>query len=196
MTRWRNSGNRYGIVTITFHWITLALVVLMVALGVWMEELPEGSYDRFQALQLHKSVGITLLLLTLTRLLWRLADPPIALAATLPDWQKRAARLVHWGLYLLLMLVPLAGWATASASTLGLPIKLYGALPWPDLPFTTASSGGVEGQKALEHFFHEVHEALIFTLIALILVHALAALWHQYADKDGTLSRILPGQGA
>ncbi len=192
MIHWRNGTHRYGILTITFHWVTLGLIALMVALGFWMGDLPDGSFQRFKAVELHKSVGITVLVLTLARFAWRWIDRPLPPPTSLTDWQKSVARILHGALYALLFLVPMAGWATASASTLGLPLRLYGALPWPDLPFTTASSGRAEDQQALEHLFHQVHQTLIITLVAMIAIHAAAALWHHFGLKDDTLRRMLP----
>lgn len=179
---------RYDIVAITLHWLIAAIIFAQLWMGFWMEGLAKGSFDRFQALQWHKSVGLTILILSLVRLAWRLMNPAPSPPAHMKPLERRLAGAAHFGLYFLIIAVPLAGWATVSASPLGLPTLLYGVFDWPHIPMLADAAD----KKAMEHLMHETHEILIFSLIGLFLLHILAALRHQYLLKDKVLARMLP----
>jgi cytochrome b561 len=187
----QNKTGRYGMVAILLHWLIAGVIFLQLWIGFWMEDLAKGSFDRFQALQWHKSVGLTILILSVVRLLWRLMHPAPPPSVFLKPLEQRLARATHFALYFLIIAVPLAGWATVSASPLGLPITLYGVIDWPHIPMLA----GAADQKALEHFLEEIHETLVFSLVGLFLLHILAALRHQYLLKDNMLARMVPWLG-
>lgn len=181
MTASTHARNRYGAVQIALHWITVALIVWLAWLGLTMTELPL-SPEKLRTYALHKSLGLTVLGVTVIRLLWRwIAKTPPALPG--PRWQLLAAKAGHVGLYLLLLAVPLSGWLYNSASNF--PLQWFGLFNLPAL---------VDGDKALKATALTIHETLFWTLIALITVHAAAALWHHYAKRDDTLRRMLPGR--
>lgn len=190
----RNSERRYGTVAIILHWLIAVAIGVQLWLGFFMEELAEGSFARFEALQRHKSVGLTILILSVVRLVWRLANPAPHADPGLKPIERRLAALAHFGLYFLIIVVPLAGWATVSASPLGLPIQLYGLIGWPHLPFFESVADG----QAMEDLMQAIHKGLVFALIALALIHILAALRHQFLLKDAVLGRMIPwlGDGA
>ena len=163
---------------IALHWISFLLVLGLALLGLWMTTLPP-SLDKIQWYALHKSLGLTVLALTLLRLAWlAFGARPAAIPA--PRWARALARLVHALLYLLLLAVPLSGWWFNS--TTGFALRWFGVLPVPAL-------GGADA--ALRPLAKAVHEWLFYLLAALVLVHALAALWHHYKLRDDTLSRML-----
>ena len=186
--RMRNDSERYGIVAIFFHWVIAGIIFVQLWIGFWMGDLAKGSFDRFQALQWHKSVGLTILILSVARLAWRLMNPAPPAPPHLRPLERQLARAAHYGLYFLIIAVPLAGWATVSASPLGLPTSLYGVIDWPHIPLLADATD----KKAVEHLMHEIHEALVFSLIGLFLLHILAALRHQYLLKDNVVARMLP----
>lgn len=182
---------RYTTVAISLHWLIALLAIGQIAGGLYIEELPKSAdAERFQLLQLHKSFGITILLLTLARLGWRLTHPVPPLPAAMPGWQKTAAKALHWGFYALLIGVPLGGWAIVSASPLADTVKtyLFGVAPWPHLPFFS----GVEDRRDLAETFAEMHEIGAKVMIGMIVLHVGAAIKHWFMDNDGVLESMLP----
>lgn len=186
--QWRNTLSRYGAVAMTLHWLMALAIVFMIALGLYMTSLPEGSTQQFQAFQLHKSIGITILILTLLRIGWRLANPVPPIPADLPAWERLAGRISHFALYFFMLVIPLFGWATVSFSELDIPTMLYGAVEWPHLPIRDM----VADPASAEEFAAEVHEYLAFTLAGLLVIHVGAALRHHLVLKDTVLERMMP----
>ena len=182
---------RYTGVAVALHWVIALIVIGQVLGGLYFHDLPrEQAALKFQLLQMHKSFGVTVLLLTIVRLGWRLTHPAPALPAGMKPIEKMIARAVHGGFYVLLFAIPLAGWAVVSASPLAISVKtyLFGIVPWPHLPFFD----GVADREALAHEIAEVHEYLAFAMVGLIALHVAAALKHQFIDRDETLSQMLP----
>lgn len=174
----------YDPVAKAFHWLTLLAVAGLIALGWTMVGLSLGP-AKLQYYSWHKWLGMTVLMLTLLRLVWRWLHPPPPLPAGMPGWERLAARASHYGLYVLLLAMPLTGWLMSSAG--GFPVMLYGVLPLPDL---------VGRDKALEGMLKAAHHWESMILIALVIVHALAALKHHMLDKDDVLRRMLPFGGS
>lgn len=178
---------RYTAVALLLHWILAAALVGTFAVGTYMADLP-FSPDRLKLYSWHKWAGITILILSLVRLLWRLTHRPPALPAAIesamPSWQLRAYHATHVALYALFFLVPLIGWAYSSAA--GFPVVLFGVLPLPDF---------VPASKELAALIKPFHEISALGLAGLVLLHVGAAVKHQWIDKDGLISRILPGRG-
>ena len=183
-----SSPLRYDGVAIALHWLMALAIVGMIALGLIMTDLPRGSTLQFSMFQLHKSVGVTVLLLTLLRLAWRLAHRPPALPDEMPVWEKLAAHAGHLGLYALMFGLPLSGWAVVSASPLNIPTVLFGVIHWPHLPLLSTLANKKPVAEALE----SLHSAAAWILIALLVVHAGAALRHHFLLKDDVLRRMLP----
>ena len=182
------SSLRYDGVAIALHWVTALAVVGLIAMGLIMTDLPRGSALQFTLFQLHKSVGVSVLGLTLMRFAWRLAHRPPPLPDEMPVWEKRAAEAGHVGLYVLLFGLPLSGWAMVSASPLNIPTVLYGVFPWPHLPIFSTLADKKPVAQALEN----VHSAAAWVLIALLVVHVGAALRHHILLKDDVLRRMSP----
>lgn len=162
------------------HWIMAALLFYLVFLG-W--SFDDRDTLRFARMQLHKSFGILVLFLTFVRIGLRFAykAPP---EEPMPRWQEIAAKSVHGIFYLLMIGLPLTGWAVVSTSKSGIPTELFGLIPWPHLPL----------DKALHEPFEGVHGILAKLLIYVTIpLHIGAALVHHFKDKDLTMSRMLPG---
>ncbi len=175
----RNTPVRYGSVAQSLHWLVAALLVVQFTLARIAEHLPLGP-DKVGTLARHKSVGITILGLAALRLAWRWFNPPPPLPP-MPGWQARAARISHASFYAILFAMPLTGWMMSSASNY--PVSWFGFVQLPDL---------VAPDPALKKLLHEVHETLSKILIALAGLHVLAAVKHQFVDRNGLLFRMLP----
>lgn len=179
MTALHNSQRRYGLVAIVLHWLIGCLVIVMLAVGFFMEDI--GSNLVYQ---LHKSTGLLILTLTLIRLGWRLANPVPDLPATLTKtWERIAARGIHIGFYALLLVLPLSGWVMASAGEY--PTIFYGLFEVPRLP--------VAGDlRQIGSTARDIHELVAWTTIGLLALHVGAAIRHHLVLKDDTLLRMLP----
>lgn len=183
MMRWRNSRESYGIVAQAFHWLMAALVLVQLGLGLYAARLPV-SLARLVWLSRHKSLGLAILALVVLRLTWRTFERPPALSEAMPRWERRAALANHRGLYLLLVLAPLAGWASASAA--GLSVNWFGLFPVPDLLGKNAP---------LAEAFKAVHVACVAVLALLLVAHIGAVARHVFLLHDGIARRMLPHKG-
>ena len=172
--------NRYSTVSLILHWLIAGLVVAQVVL-ISAHEATEGPLSR-EFVNIHKSVGLSILVLTLARLGWRVANPAIPLPAETPRWQKLVARGTHVLFYALLLTMPLAGWAASSAA--GREILWFGLFEWPALPI----GGGRETAGGLM----DLHEMAAKGLYVLIFLHLAGALKHQFIDRDNVLHRMIP----
>ena len=186
-----NTRLRYGSVAMTLHWLIAAAIVFNLCLGLYVAKiLTDQDPSRFGLIQLHKSVGLTVLLLSLLRLGWRLVNPVPPLPDSLSPPMKVLARGTHCLFYFLMIAIPLAGWALASSSPLGLPTSYFGLFNWPHIPFL-AVLPRVQ-KKMLSHEFFTVHTYLAFSAIVLLVLHIAGALYHQL-HGDNVLRRMLPG---
>lgn len=179
----RNSSERWGWVSITIHWLTVLMVLSLVVVGLLMQEMA-NSPSKIEVYALHKSFGLTVLALTVLRLLWRLVAGTPAAVPGMPRWQHLAAQASHATLYVILLAMPLSGWLFHSAS--GFPprnLSWFGLFKLPSLS---------DRDPALRDFALAAHEWLFIALAAIVTVHALAALKHHYVDRDRTLARMLP----
>lgn len=177
---------------ITLHWLIAALIVGNIVLAWTFQNMPRGL-TQFQLIQLHKSFGITVLLLSLVRVGWRLANPPPP-APPMPRWQRLASQGVHWAFYGIMIGMPLSGWVMVSASKLGLPTLLYGVIPWPHIPFVHDAPAA--SKKAWDDGADFVHSALAWVAYILIPLHVAAALKHQFFDRDNLIARMAPVFGS
>jgi len=174
--------NRYSAVSICLHWLIAALILCSFATAFVMAAL-EGPAQT-QLFHIHKSTGLTILMLSLVRLGWRLANPWPALPPAMAGWEKAVARAVHIGFYILMIGLPLIGWATASAWGPASTGRFWGVVSWPDLP--TPDSRELYGRLAT------LHVALAFVMLGLLALHVAGALKHQFWTKDDTLRRMIP----
>lgn len=185
----RNDQDRYGLVALVLHWLIALAILAMIALGLVMTGLPDTP-DKFALYQLHKSIGLTILLLSLLRLGWRLVNPVPPLPPTLGPTERVLARLTHGALYLLMIGLPLSGWAMVSASPWNIPTRWFDLVTVPHLPVLP----DLADKQAAEAILKETHEILAFALIGLLVLHVGAALRHHFQLRDRTLLRMLPGR--
>lgn len=187
-----NTQTRYGSVAMTLHWLIAIAVITNIALGLYFADLPRSDPDKFMLTQLHKSIGLTVLVLSLARLGWRLINPVPPLPANMPAILKWAAHGSHFLLYFLIIAIPLSGWLLVSASPLGLPTMYFGMIEWPNLPGFADMTRAAK--KPLSHEFGAVHVYLAWSAIVLVPIHIGAALYHQFIRRDDILLRMLPGR--
>jgi cytochrome b561 len=171
---------KYRPTAIWLHWMVSIALFTQIGLGLYMVEIPKGTPDRAWFFNLHKSIGLTLALLILLRVVNRLRHSAPVLPATMRQWQQFAARWSHYLLYVCMILMPVSGYVGSSFSKYG--VKFWGiALPnwgWED--------------KDIHETWVGIHEVVADVFIALIAVHVLAALKHLLVDKDGVFQRMLP----
>ena len=171
---------RYTSTAMALHWLAALLVIVTFPLGLYAHSLALSPF-KLQLLSYHKWIGVTIFLLTVLRLTWRMGHIPPPLPETIPPWQQRAAHGLHFLLYLLLLAIPVSGWMMSSAK--GVPVVYFGLVQLPDL---------VGKNKELGDMLQEIHEALNFGMLALVGMHIAAALKHHFIDRDATLLRMLP----
>jgi cytochrome b561 len=177
----KNTLERWGAVAKTLHWVIVGMIITQFVLANRAESLPLGM-AKLATLARHKSVGITILLLAVLRLAWRFANrqsPP--LPANLKGYERFLAHLTHHGLYLLLFALPLTGWAMSSAKNY--PVSWFGVFTLPDF---------VAPGETLFEQLETAHGVLATALLALAVLHVLAALQHHFIRKDNVLRRMLP----
>ena len=176
----KNTRDQWGSISKLLHWLVVLLILAMAWIGLTMGDLPNGP-DKIATYALHKSIGITILVLVLLRLGWRLyAGAPAPVPGT-PSWQDRIASLTHWALYALLLAMPISGWVLNSSS--GFPLQWFGLVNLP----------AIAGRDQDVHELAEnMHETLFWILITLVVLHAAAAFYHHLFQRDATLARMLP----
>lgn len=194
-------SQRYTAVAIVLHWAIAAAILFNIPLGFWMHEQAEeglASEGVFAAFQLHKSIGLAVLGLSLARLMWRLANPPPALPAHMPAWERFAAKATHWAFYALMIGLPLSGWVFVSAgwslhedASLAVPTRFFGLIDVPALFGLPDASEDLRAVVAAISF--QAHALMAWTAVGLAALHVLAALKHHVFDKDEVLAHMIPG---
>lgn len=176
----RNLKQSYGLVAIVLHWLSALAVIGLFALGVWMVDLTYYSSWYKTAPDIHRSVGVLLLIATLFRLFWRVVSPAPTPSPQHKHWEKRAASLAHFGLYLLLLVIMVAGLLMSTADGRGVMV-----FNWFEVP---AIGELFENQADLAGL---VHEYAAYSLIALVIIHGAGAIKHHVIDKDNTLIKMI-----
>ena len=194
-----NNNTKYTNVAIALHWLIGIAILFMFILGWFMTELPKESakttsFDLFNLglmtwevakeessrafyFNLHKSIGLTILMLIVLRMYWRFTHRPPTFLNSMKLWEKRLAKATHHALYLLMFLIPLSGIIMSAGSKYG--IKWFGIKVLPGFD-----------DKAIRELFHEFHEIFGLLLLLLLIFHTLGAIKHSIIDKDGTLRRM------
>jgi len=176
----KNNSQSFGLIAILLHWFSVLAVLFLFVLGLWMVDLDYySSYYRL-APHVHKSIGVLFILMVLFRLFWRVVNIQPAALKSHKAWEVKVARGVHALLYFLLLSMFVSGYFITTAQGDALLV-----FDWFSLP------ASIQGVANLEDYAGEVHEILAFTLIALVLLHAAAALKHHFFDDDPSLRRML-----
>ncbi len=173
----KNNETHFGLIAILFHWLMALLIIGLLGVGLYMVNLPIGL-EKLKLYGFHKEFGILVLSLAILRIIWRLSNKTPIL--NIPKLERIAARLAHLGLYFFMLAMPITGWFMSSAA--GLPPSFFGLFTLPSL---------VAPNDELMKLFAFAHQWLAYGLIALIVVHTLAALKHHFIDKDDILKRMI-----
>ncbi len=174
------SATRYTPTAIALHWLVAIIIIGNLGFGLYMVDLPL-SPTKFRYLSYHKWAGITVLLLSAARLLWRLWNPAPRLPDSMKPWELYAAHASHILLYVLFFASPISGWLFSSAA--GFKTVYFAVLPIPDL---------LDKNKDVADVLKIVHHWINYLLAAVIALHAAAALKHHFVDRDDVLRRMLP----
>ncbi len=181
---------RYTTVAIILHWLIAAALIFQVILGWRADDGPKGA-ETFALFQLHKSIGITILVLSVARLLWKFTHKSPPAPAGQPTWEKLAASAVHVGFYVIMIGLPLTGWIIASTSRINIPTVLYGAIPWPHIPGLPELAAGAK--DAWNDFGHTGHSVLVKFTYVLLALHLGAVAKHQILDRDEVFGHMAAG---
>ncbi|MGO9932018.1 MAG: cytochrome b [Steroidobacteraceae bacterium] len=176
----QSSPQRYSAVAQGFHWIIAGLIVTQFTLGWMADDLPLGM-RKLALLARHKSFGMTVLMLAVLRLLWRLFNRPPELPSGMSKTEMRLARGTHIAFYVLLFVMPLTGWTMSSAKNYS--VSWFGLFTWPNLV--------APNEHAFE-LLRSTHVLLSDALLAIAILHILAALKHHLWNKDDVLVRMVP----
>jgi cytochrome b561 len=176
----RNTKQAYGLVAMSIHWLSALVILGLFALGLWMVDLTYYSSWYKTAPDIHKSVGVLLLMVTLCRLIWRACSVQPLAEPSHKAWEKRAASIAHLGLYVLLLVIMFAGLLISTADGRGVMVFNWFELPGIGELF--------EDQADIAGL---VHEYAAYSLIALAVIHAAGAIKHHVIDKDNTLMKML-----
>lgn len=171
---------RYTETAIYLHWLIAFLLIGLFAVGLYMNDLPLSPW-KLQIYSWHKWAGVTVFLLVLIRIFWRLAHSPPALSGDRHAPMRMAAQAGHRLLYLLMIAIPVSGWLMSSAK--GFQTVYFGVLPLPNL---------LDKNKELGELLQSIHQILNFVLAVLATSHVGVALKHQLSDKNDALLLMLP----
>lgn len=173
-------NDRYTRTAIFLHWLVALGLIGTFVLGFYMEGLPL-SPNKLKLYAWHKWAGMSLLVIIVVRLAWRLSHPAPALPLEMSPLSRLMAHAGHWLLYVLMLAIPISGWLMSSAQ--GFQVVWFGVVPLPDL---------VPKDKALGELFLSVHVVLNYTMLVAVIGHVGAALQHHFIKKDTILTRMLP----
>lgn len=173
-------AERYDRTARVLHWLVALLLLGQLIFGWWMGEVPRNTPLRGYVVNLHKSMGLVIGLLVVLRVVWRLRHPapPWPGTSTMPAWQRRLAGITHVLLYVVMLLVPLAGYVASNFSKFG--VKFFNLVllpPWGS------------DDKQIYTLFNQTHKVAVVLLVALLAAHVGAALMHALR-RDGVFARI------
>jgi cytochrome b561 len=179
----RNTTQRWGWPSKALHWLGALAILVLLAHGWWMTHLAPRP-ERLANYAWHAALGYDLLVLTIVRLLWRWLNPVPALPADAASWERAAAHLGHFGLYLVMLAVSLTGWALAGTFRVPMGMDLLG-IPVPAL--------AADAARGIREWLEETHKVLAYILAALVGVHIVGALRHHWMKKNEILRRMTWG---
>jgi cytochrome b561 len=181
------STDKYTRGAVLLHWLIAVLVLANVILGIGHDYFQKSISDAM--VYIHESIGIAVLGLALMRLIWRLTHTPPPLPAAYPQWEKNAAQLAHYALYCLIFIMPISGWLKISASNSSdQPWTLFWLIPWFHIGFISNLDPATK--KTAHHIFSLLHTYFAYALYGVLGLHVLAALKHQFIDKQPELQRM------
>jgi cytochrome b561 len=186
----RSIRQSYSAVAITLHWIIATLLITNIGIAWYFNTLHGAA--KIEPTQWHKSIGITVLLLSTARLAWRLAVPAPKLPDYVTGWERWLAKSVHVLFYVVMFAMPLSGWAMVSASSLIkiYPVTLFHLAPWPTI--TYLANLPHDQMKQAHEVFETIHGLLAKLAYGLIVLHVAGALKHQFISQDDVVARMIP----
>jgi cytochrome b561 len=172
------------------HWVIALLILCNVVLGLSAESWPDDWVR--PVVDTHKSIGITILGLVLLRILWRVSHQPPPLPREFPSWERMAAHVAHFLLYLLMIALPLSGWAHDSAwkDAATHPMQYFNLFEWPRIGFIMSVDPAIK--DSLHARLGTLHTWLGYALYALLAMHIGGALKHQWLDRQSVIKRMVP----
>ena len=177
----KNTEREYGAVSKTWHWLVLAIVIVLLVIASKSEDLPRGE-EKLELVLLHASFGLLLLFVLAARLLWRWMNVTPARMPDIPDWQHVTSRIVHYLLYIILFAQALSGMARFATAGYKVPFFEMFEVAFP-----------MEKSEAMNELMGTLHEIFPIILLMLLGLHVLAALYHHFRLKDDTLRRMTFG---
>jgi len=179
---------KYAPTAVVLHWLIALCILCNVILGLGANYVPD-AYVR-PMINLHKSIGITVLGLVLARIIWRLSHKPPRLPDNYPRLERFTAHSVHVLLYLLILAIPITGWIHDSAFALAAehPLILFGVIPWFRLGFITHMAP--DAKEHIHSLFGAIHTYLGYVLYGVVALHILGALKHQIFDREAEIQRM------
>lgn len=177
----RSTDDNYGSMAKFLHWLISILFIGMIIFGFILVNLPKGNTTSF-LVGIHKSIGLTVLLIVIFRVIWRFSEVQPLLPITVPIWEKIAAHSVQFFLYIVLFAMPISGWIMSSLSSR--PFLFWG---WFNAKFPFPKN------LTLSNQFFTAHEVIAWLAVGLICLHVGAAVKHHFIEKNNVLKRMLPG---
>ena len=178
----RNTTSTWGSVSKALHWLIVLMIINQWVIAERAEDLT--GFAKFKALNWHKWFGMTVLMLAIIRLAWRLMNPVPDLTAETRPWERHLAKVSHFLLYLLIFAMPLSGWLMSSAKAYG--VSWFNLFQFPNL---------VAKNDQLYEFMKDLHHTLFAVLVVVALLHVAGALKHHFVDRNHVLRRMLPFGG-
>jgi cytochrome b561 len=181
---------KYTKIAVLLHWLIALLIICNIVLGLGSQYVPDA--DVRPMIDLHKSLGISVLGLAFIRFFWRFNHSPPPFPADYPKWEQNLAHTAHVALYVLIFAMPITGWIHDSAwsAAASHPMLLFWVIPWFRLSFITSLDPATK--EMVHTLFGRVHTALSYALYGVLGLHVLGALKHQLIDKQAELQRMLP----
>jgi cytochrome b561 len=179
----RNTTRAWGAFSKTLHWLIVLLIIAQWVIAEHADDLPNGL-EKLRTLDLHKSIGMTVFMLAIIRLVWRWTNPVPALEGVTQGWERWLAGVSHVALYLLIFAMPISGWLMSSAHAYS--VSWFHLFQWPDL---------LQADHELAERLESLHKLLFKILVGVAVLHALGALKHHFIDRNEVLKRMLPFGG-
>jgi len=170
---------KYNNIAIILHWLIAIIIILQLGCGLWMTNAIKNEETRkiaYEFYKYHKSFGLLILILSLIRLIWRFYHKPPQMPKNMTKIEIFLANSTHIILYFLIIAIPFSGWLMTSSSSFGIATMFFGLFEWPQISF----------------IFNISHALMSRLMIFLLILHILAALKHQFINKDKLINRILP----
>lgn len=175
----KNTEKKYGVVAKGFHWIIGLSILGLLAVGFFMTDLDRSVPYKFELYGIHKAIGISVLALASLRIIWRFINVHPSSLPSHAAWEKMLSKIIHFGLYIAMIGMPLSGWVMSSAG--GHKVSFFGLFTVPAIVDKNPELGGLA---------HDTHGILGYVLLGMVALHIAGAAKHHILDRDITLTRM------